>query len=261
LSLAPLLLVVTGIVGLVFGSESARKQLQVEVQGLMGTEGAQVIDTLLANSQSHTGGILSTVVGLVTLLVGATSVFAQMQDALNTVWELPDQKTQGVGVRKYLRDRLLSFSVVAGLAFLLLVSILANVVFAGLEGWLHTYFGIYVPGVLVTNTALAFVLATALFALIFRVLPTRRVPWKCVVVGAIATAAMFILGKHFISLYLGTTAVGSAFGAAGSLVVLLVWIYYSSQMLLLGAALTRVYADRYCESCVTDQSKATESAD
>ncbi len=249
LSLTPLVLMLTGLAGLVFGGENARAQLKLEVHRLIGSEGAQVVDTLLANSSSTTGGVISAVVGLLTLIIGATSVFAQMQEALNTVWEVPPTKKEWLGIFAYLRDRLLSLSVVGGLAFLLLVSFVANAVLSGIGNWLSQYIGDMVWGIAILNNLLSLLLAIALFALIFRVLPYRHAAWKCVFVGATVTALLFVVGKYFIGLYLGTAAVGSSFGAAGSLVVLLVWVYYSTQILLLGAAFTRVYSS-YTQSPV-----------
>jgi membrane protein len=260
LSLTPLVLMLTGLAGLVFGSENARAQLKLEVNRLIGSEGAQVVDTLLANSTSTTGGVVSATVGLLTLIIGATSVFAQMQEALNTVWEVPPTKKEWLGILAYLRDRLLSLSVVAGLSFLLLVSFVANAVITGIGDWLSRYIGDMVWGISILNNVLSMILAIALFALIFRVLPYRHATWRCVLVGATATAVLFVLGKYLIGLYLGTAAVGSTYGAAGSLVVLLVWVYYSTQILLLGAAFTRVYSS-YTQSPVKNDDNVVVKAD
>jgi membrane protein len=248
LSLAPLLLVVAGIAGLIFGEAAASGELVNQFRDLMGDEGAKVAETALASGKSKTGGVLSTVIGVVILLVGSTGVFAELQGALNAVWNVPERKSTGQGVWQsvwqLVRERLLSFSMVCGLAFLLLVSLVLSALLAGLNGWLGEQFGI-TAGLGVTNFLVSLVLAAVLFAVIFKVLPDARVGWRSVWVGAVATAALFNLGKFLIGLYLGKAAVGSAFGAAGSLVVLIVWVYYSTQLMLLGAEFTQVYALRY----------------
>lgn len=245
LSLAPLLLVVIGIAGLVFGDAAARGQVVAQFRELVGDDGATTVQTMLDASRSKAGGVVSTAVGLVVLVVGATGVFGQLQEALNAVWNVPERKSAGLGVWQTVRDRLLSFSVVCGLAFLLLVSLVFGAVVAGLREWLTAHLGEAAVGLGAVNFVLSLALATFLFALIFKVLPDARVSWRSVWVGAVFTALLFSLGKYLIGLYLGRAAVGSSFGAAGSFVVLLVWVYYSSQLLLLGAEFTQVYATRF----------------
>jgi membrane protein len=242
LSLAPLLVLVISLAGLMFGEEAARGGVQREISGLIGPQGAEAVQTMLA-SQTKEGGVLSTIIGLVTLLVGATGVFAQLQDALNTVWEVPDRKTEGLGLWKMVRDRLLSFSVVAGLAFLLLMSLVGNALLSALSGWVRSHLGDASILIYVGDVVLSLLLSAAMFAVVFKVLPDRRVSWRGALIGAGFTALLFNAGKYLIGLYLGTAAVGSAFGAAGSLVVLLVWVYYSSHILLFGAAFTRVASE------------------
>lgn len=245
LSLAPLLLVVIGIAGLAFGDDAARGQVVHQFRDLVGEQGAVAVQDMLANSQSKTGGILSTVIGVIILVVGATSVFAQLQQALDTVWNVPERKSSGLGIWALIRDRLLSFSMVCGLAFLLLVSLVLSAVLNGLNDWLNAQLGGAATAAGVINFVLSLALSTLLFALIFKVLPHAHVSWRSVWVGALATGALFNLGKYLIGLYLGQAAVGSSFGAAGSLVVLLVWVYYSTQLLLFGAEFTQIYANRY----------------
>ena len=248
LSLAPLLLVVAGLAGLIFGEAAARGELVNQFRDLMGNEGAAVAETALASGNSKSGGAVSTVIGVVILLVGSTGVFAELQGALNAVWNVPERKSTGQGVWQsvwaVVRERLLSFSMVCGLAFLLLVSLVISALLAGLNGWVGEQFGL-TAGLGVINFLISLALATLLFAVIYKVLPDARVGWRSVWVGAFATAALFNLGKFVIGLYLGKAAVGSAFGAAGSLVVLIVWVYYSTQLLLFGAEFTQVYALRY----------------
>jgi membrane protein len=244
MSLAPMLLLVIGVAGLMTGTDTAREQVVEQSQELVGPEGAETVKSMLKHGSSQTGGIISTVVGLVLMVVASTGVFVQLQDSLNTVWNVPERKTAGLGIWRMIRSRLLSFSVVLALGFLLLVSLVLGAVLSGLKDWLSARFGLPAAGLEVLNLALSFVLSTLLFALIFKVLPDAHVSWRGVWVGAVVTAVLFNLGKYLIGLYLGHAAVGSSFGAAGSLVVLLVWVYYSSQLLLLGAEFTQVYATR-----------------
>lgn len=241
LSLAPLLLVVIGIAGLAFGPEAASGQLEGQLRDLIGADGAKAVQDMLAKGANSGGGVFSTVVGVVTLLVGATGVFGSLQDALDTVWNVkPDQTPSGIWAM--VKDRLLSFSMVCGMAFLLLVSTVASALLTGLgaavERWLPGG-GLWLQ---LGNLLVGFLVTTAMFALIFKVLPHARPAWKDVWVGAALTALLFTLGKYLIGLYLGTASVGSAYGAAGSFVVLLFWIYYSSLILLFGAEFTQVYA-------------------
>ena len=251
LSLAPILLIVIGVAGLAFGDDAARGEVVAKAGDYVGKEGAQAVEATLANSKSQTSGVVSTVIGVVSVLVGATGVFAQLQEALNIVWKIdppPVVESNASPLRKawaYVRNRLLSFSVLCGLAFLLLVSLAANTVIGYLQRWTTGHFG---ESAILTRTldvTLSVALATLLFAAIFKILPARRITWGRVVLGAFVTAVLFTVGKVLIGLYLGKTAAGSSFGAAGSLMVLLIWIYYSTQILLLGAEFTKVYSKRY----------------
>jgi membrane protein len=244
LSLAPLLLVVIAIAGMVFGENAARGEVVGQIEGLIGAEGAEMIQTMLARSQPADGGILSLVIGVAVLLVGATSVFAQLQDALNTVWDV-DQEASPGGVWRMIKDRLLSFGMVCGMAFLLLVSLVLSALMSGLNDVIREW----LPGVAgwlwVGDVLLTAVLAFGLFAMIFKFLPHTAVSWSDVWVGAAITAVLFIIGKYALGLYFGQVAVGTTFGAAGSFVVLLTWLYYSSAIMLFGAEFTQVYATRY----------------
>lgn len=251
LSLAPMLLVVIGLAGLAFGDEAARGEVVAKTSEFVGQEGAQAVETTLSNSKSQKSGVISTVVGVVSVLIGATGVFAQLQEALNIIWRVdpaPVVKSNGSKLAKvwgYVRNRLLSFSVLCGLALLLLVSLAVNAVISGLQGWMAGYLGNSAVLMRAVDLTVSVGLATLLFAMIFKILPARRIAWRRVIFGAFVTAILFNAGKVLIGLYLGTTAPGSTFGAAGSVVVLLVWIYYSTQILLLGAEFTKVYSQRY----------------
>jgi membrane protein len=245
LSLAPLLLVVIGIVGPFAGADTARGQVVSEFHDLVGEEGAKAVDTMLDSTKSPSGGIISTVIGVAVLLYGAVNLFLQLQDALNSVWNVPDRPSKSLGIWRTVKDYLLSFSTVLGLGFLLLVSLVLGAGLSGMQKWLEARIGGGSWWLGFANVVLSYALATALFAFIYKVLPAARVSWRSVMVGALVTAGLFTLGKYLIGLYLGQAAPGSAFGAAGSLVVLLIWVYYSTQLLLLGAEFTRAYATRF----------------
>ncbi len=245
LSLAPLLLIVIGLVGPLAGADNARGQVVAQFRDLVGPQGAEAVDTMLDSTKSPSGGALSTVIGLVVLVFSATGLFIQLQDALNTVWNVPDRPAKYLGIWRTVRNFLLSFSTVLGLGFLLLVSLVLGAGLSGMQKWLEARIGGGSWWLVAANVLLSFALATVLFAYIYKMLPAARVSWKSVWVGAVVTAALFTLGKFLIGLYLGQAAPGSAFGAAGSLVVLLVWVYYSTQLLLLGAEFTHVYATKF----------------
>ncbi|MEO8701807.1 MAG: YihY/virulence factor BrkB family protein [Kofleriaceae bacterium] len=240
LSLAPVLVLAVSIAGLVFGEEAARGEIAGQLQGLLGAQGAEAIQSVLANAKSPASGILGTIVGLVVLLFGASGVFGELQGALDIVWEVEPKK--GRGVKGFLRDRFFSFTLVLGVGFLLLVSLVLS---AGLAA-AGAYLSNHLPGgaVLwqVVNFAISLAVLTILFALIFKVVPDVKIHWRDVWIGALVTAALFTLGKFAIGLYLGRSSVGSPFGAAGSVVVLVVWVYYSAQILFFGAEFTQVYA-------------------
>jgi len=242
LSLSPILLIVISVSGLVFGEQAAQGQIVGQIRGLVGDEGAKAIEAMVANAWSPTTNLVAAAVGIATLLIGATGVFAQLQDALNTIWEV--EPPPGNGIWVFLRDRLLSLAMILSLGFLLLVSLVVN---AGLTA-ATTYFGSLMPAnwnvvLQLLNLLLTFGVTLTMFALIFKFLPDVRLAWADVWVGASITAVLFMVGKYLIGLYLGMGAVGSSYGAAGSFVVLLLWIYYSTQILLFGAAFTQLYAD------------------
>jgi len=241
LSISPLLLVIIAIAGAAFGEQAARGEVANQIRDMVGDDGAAAIQSMLASQQSHSKSLLMTVVGIVTLVVGASGVFAQLQDALDTIWNVPPDQVKG-GLWAMLKDRLISFSVVCGLAFLLLVSLVIGAIVSALSGWLDAHLAVGGWAIQAANQVLSFVLTTTLFAFVFKVLPHARPAWSDVWHGAVVTAVLFTLGKYLIGLYLGQAAPGSAYGAAGSFVVLLIWVYYSSQILLFGAEFTHVYA-------------------
>ena len=249
-SLAPVLLLVIAVAGLFLGPEAAQGKIVEQLSGLLGTEAAKVIQTMLEKAGHHKGGILATVVGFVTLIVGATGVMIELQDALNTVWKVVAKP--GRGIKGILRDRMLSFGIVLGFGFLLLVSLVLSAAVALLDSWI----GGLIPGWVIVGYVLSYGLSLGLVAVvlaaIFKILPDVKISWRDVWVGALVTSVLFHIGKFGISLYIGKASVGSTFGAAGSLAVLLVWIYYSSQIVLFGAEFTRVYANQYGKRVVAD---------
>jgi membrane protein len=242
LSLAPLVVIALSIVALFFDAQSAASQFLAQVQSMVGTEGAKAIQGMLENAQQPKTGTLAAVLGVITLLFGASGVFGQLQEAMNTIWDV--QAKKGGGIWCMIRSRFLSFAMVLGTGFLLLVSLLLSAVIAGIGQQVGNWW----PGLEalthVGNEVATFLLMTLLFAMMFKLLPDTHVAWRDVWVGALLTAVLFTIGKLLIGLYLGKSAVGSAYGTAGSLVVLLVWIYYSAQILFFGAELTHAYAER-----------------
>ena len=240
-SLAPLLLIVIAIAGLVFGADAARGEIFGQLRGLMGDDAAKGIEALLASVSKPSEGITATVVGVVVLLIGATTVFGELQDALDRIWRAPSRDKSG-GVWGLLRARLLSFSVIFGIAFLLMVSLVLSAGMAALGKWWGGMFGGWEVAAQVVNAVLSFGLTTAVFAFIYKLMPRVKVEWPDVWLGATVTALMFTVGKLLIGLYIGKTGVASGFGAAGSVVIVLVWVYYSAQVFLMGAEFTWVYA-------------------
>jgi membrane protein len=242
LSIAPLLIIAIAVAGLVFGEQAASGQLDAQIREFVGEEGAGAVKEMLANAQKPGGGILATVVGVVTLLIAATGVFGQLQDSMNTIWEV--EPKPGRGIWGLIKDRFLSFSMVFGIGFLLLVSLILSSVLSALGGAFEQV--LPVPAALLQGVELlvSFTVITLLFAMIYRFLPDVEIAWGDVWVGSVLTALLFTVGKFAIGLYLGRSSYGSAYGAAGSLVVLLVWIYYSSQILFFGAEFTKAYANQ-----------------
>jgi len=214
-----------------------------QLEGLLGHDSAAVVQTMLAKASQRGSGVIAIVAGLVTLLIGATGVVIELQDAINTVWKVIPKP--GRGIRGLIRDRLLSVGLILSFGFLLLVSL---VISAGLE-FIGSVLGRAIPGWVILgyilNYGVSLMAIAALVAMIFKILPDAHVAWKDVWIGAFVTSVLFHMGKYLIGLYVGRASVGSAFGAAGSLAVLLVWIYYSAQLILLGAEFTRCYATRF----------------
>lgn len=250
-SLAPVLLVITAVAGLFLGAEAAQGRLTHELDALLGPQAGAVVQTMLAKASERKGGIIATVVGLVTLLAGATGVMLELQSALNTVWHVTPKP--GRGIKGVLKDRTIGLALLISLGFLLIVSLVAS---AALGAFGHLI-DRYMPGAVVLghvlNLAFSMAMIAGFFALLLKVLPDAEVAWRDVWIGAIVTSLLFHIGKVGIGLYLGHASVSSAFGAAGSLAVLLIWVYYSSQIVLFGAAFTRVYAERFGSHVAPDK--------
>lgn len=242
-SIAPLFIIAIAIAAVVFGQEAAQGGIFQQLKDLIGSEGAAAVETMIENSRKPAEGTIATIISVVILLFGASGVFGQLQDSLNTIWEVAPKP--GRGIIGFIKDRFLSFTMVLGIGFLLLVSLILSAVLAGLSNFL----GDLIPGLtLLWNTLnffISFGVITVLFALIFRVLPDAKIAWGDVWFGAGITALLFTIGKSLIGLYLGNSSVGSTYGAAGSFVVLLLWVNYSAQILFFGAEFTQVYANKY----------------
>jgi len=243
-SVAPLLLIVISVVGLVFGRDEARGEIFEQLSGLMGAEGARAIQLMLEALNKPRQGIVATVIGVALLLVGATTVFGELQDAFDRIWRAPAREDVN-GLLDLMRVRLLSFSMIMGIGFLLIVSLVVNAALAALGEWWAPVFGGWATVAQNVNSVFGFVIVTVGFAMIFKVMPRVRVQWRDVWVGATVTAVLFTVGKYLIGLYIGTTGIASGYGAAGSLVVVLVWVYYSAQIFLLGVEFTWVYAHTF----------------
>jgi membrane protein len=242
-ALAPLFVIVLALAGLWFGEEAARRELFSQVSNLVGSEGSEAIQALVSAAHKPKSGLLATVVGIVTLFVGATGVFVQLQDALNTIWGV--RQLPGRGLWNFIRNRLLSFSIIIGMGFLLLVSLVIN---AGLSAFGKLMSGLLPAQEIIwqsVNFSISIFVTSLMFALIFKVLPDVKIAWRDVWVGAGLTALFFNLGQFLIGLYLGKGSVSSAYGAAGSLVVVVLWVYYSAQILFFGAKFTQLYASKF----------------
>jgi len=242
-SLPAMLIIVIAIVGVVFGRQVAEAKIILQIQGLVGKEGADLVQTMIESASQPRASLIATIVGVVTLLVGGLGAFGQLQDALNTIWEVTPKT--GRGLKGILQDRAISSGLVLGTGFLLLVSLVISAALTAMTTYLNGFFGDVLLVAQVLNVVISFVVVTLLFAMIFKYLPDAKIAWRDVGIGAVITALLFTIGKFLIGLYLGSTGAGSTYGAAGSLVVILLWIYYSAQILLFGAEFTQVYANRY----------------
>jgi membrane protein len=248
LSLAPLLVVILAVAAVAFGKDAAQGHLFWQIRGLVGPEGARTIQGLIEGAYKPGAGALATVLGLVTLAIGASSVVVELRSALNTIWHVPpppDSSGLSSSLISLAKERFYSFAMILGVGFLLLVSLVLNAFIAAMG----KFFGGFLPApealLHVATALISFLVITGLFAAIYKLMPDVSLKWSDVVVGAAVTALLFTVGKQLIGLYLGKASIGSTYGAAGSLVVVLVWVYYSSQLFFLGAEFTKVYTKRF----------------
>jgi membrane protein len=246
-SLAPLLVIVIALAGLIWQRDVVQAQVIYEVQSLVGSQGAEFVSELLTSVSNPAEGILATTVGIATLLVGALGVFNELHNALNTIWGISEEKPKSLldSIKKVIVDRFLSFTMILGIGFLLLVSLVVSAVISATQEMVGNAFPIPESVLQMVNLLISIGVITVLFAFLFKFLPDVKIAWRDVWMGAFVTALLFSLGKTLIGLYLGNSAITSSFGAAGSLALLLVWVYYSAQIMFFGAEFTQVYANKY----------------
>jgi membrane protein len=241
-AIAPVLLVLIAIAGFVFGAEAVRGEIVGQLRGLLGTDGALLVQGLLESAARPRDGILATIIGGVMFLLAVTGAFNELQGALNQIWRVKPRP--GSMIKEFLEHRIRSFGLVVSIGFLMLVSLAVSAGLAALGAWLNRLFPGAAPVLNILNILVSLAVTTMLFGLLYIILPDVKLRWRDVFVGAFVTSLLFNIGKQLIGLYLGQTATASAFGAAGSIVVLMIWVYYSSQIVLLGAEFTRVYMER-----------------
>ena len=242
-SLAPLLVLAIALAGLVFGRAAAQGEIVAQMQGVLGPAGAELIESMIERASEPASGVLATVISLVTMFFGASGVFGQLQGSLNRIWGADTQRRRGV--KGHFQRRAASFSMILGIGFLLLVSLALSALISGLHRVIDEYLTVPSEALSLVNLGVSFLIVTALFAMIFKLLPDARIEWRDVWLGSAVTALLFTVGKSLLGLYLGRAGVTSVYGAAGSLVLVLLWVYYSSQLLFLGAEFTEVYSRRY----------------
>src|SRR5215203_537129 len=240
-SLGPLLIVIIFLCSIFFGEEAIQGRINDQMEQFIGNDAALQIQTIIKNASLNNKGTLALVIGIITLIIGATAVFAEIQDSINTIWGLKAKPNKGLW--KILRNRFLSFSVIVSLGFLLLVSLALSAVIEALNERLKASFpDVAVIIFYILNLVISFVVITALFAVIFKVLPDAKTKWKDIFPGALASGILFMIGKFAISFYIGKAHVGSTYGAAGSLVIILLWVYYSAMILYLGAEFAKTWS-------------------
>jgi membrane protein len=242
-AMSPILLVATSVAGLAFGREAVRGEIVGQIQGLVGRQGAEAVQAMLEGAARPASSIPATIVGLVTFFLGATGAFLELQTALNAIWRVKPRPD--VSIKAFLVQRLISFGLVVALGFLLLVSLLVSAALAGVSRYVGNTFPALAALWGATSVLVSLFVITLLFAMVYKILPDVKLGWRDVWIGALVTAGFFSIGKQLIGLYLGTSTVASSYGAAGSVVVLLVWVYYSAQVVLLGAEFTRFYVEKF----------------
>lgn len=238
-SIGPLLLIIISIIGLIFSKTTIEKNVFDQIQGLLGSGGAGILETVIQHAKKPSTGIIGTIVGTITLILGATGVFGQLQQMLNTIWGVK-QKPKA-GMMGFVTNRILNISMIGVIAFLLLVSLIASTAISGIGTFVGQILPISPIILEISNFVISFVIVTILFAFIMKVLPDVEIKWKNIWIGAIITSLLFTIGKSIIGIYIGHSGISSEYGAAASLIVLLLWVYYSSQILFFGVELTKAY--------------------
>jgi membrane protein len=241
-SIAPVLLIVIAVAGLAFGRDAAQNALLGQLSALMGQQTAEVLQSALASASSKSSGIVATAIGIIALLVTASGVFGEMQTALNAIWKA---RPKGTTVSRLIRARAASLGLVVSLGFLLMVSLVISTALTALGSYLDSILPFGKVLLTILNGIVSLILISFLFAAIYKILPDRELKWRDVAIGAIVTAILFTVGKSLISWYIGSSAVASSFGAAGALMILLLWVYYSAQIFLLGAEFTKIFVEHY----------------
>jgi membrane protein len=245
-SIAPLLIIAIAVAGFFFGEEAARGEIFSQIRGLLGENGASAVQGLVKSASEPARGTLAIALGVIATVIGATAVFGELQSAMDRIWRVPRARKAG-GILGLIRGRLLAFGMVLGVAFLMLVSLVVSAAITALGALWSSVFGGWELALQIINTVVSLVVFTVVFAMIYRFLPRASVSWRDVWTGAAITAILFVIGKYLIGLYIGSAGVASGFGAAGALIALLMWVYYSAQIFLLGAEFTWVYA-HHCGS-------------
>jgi membrane protein len=247
LSLAPLLLVVVAVVGLVFGQTTAERGIIEQVRLLVGNDGAKAVEALLEGSRNTTHGIVATAVGLITLLFGASGVMIELRDALNTIWEVPSRELASLKKKAlaFIKERAFSFAIVLSIGFLLVVSLAISTWIAAAGAMSASFLPAYEVVFHVLNVLVSFIIITFLFAAIYKVMPDVHLQWRDVVLGGAVTSLLFTVGKLLLGIYLGRASIASSYGAFASIVVLVIWVYYSGQIFFLGAEFTKTFANKY----------------
>jgi membrane protein len=239
-SLAPILLIVVAIAGLAFGKEAAQNGIVGQLSGLMGKESAEFLQSAIAGAQNKSSGTLATIIGVVTVIVTASGVFGEMQSALNRIWKID---SSGAPISRLIRARAASLGLVVSLGFLMMVSLVVSAGLTALGDYLNAVLPFGKVLLTILNAIVSFLLISVLFAAIYKVLPDRPIQWRDVILGAVVTSLLFTGGKSLIGWYIGSSAVASTYGAAGALIIVLLWVYYTAQIFLLGAEFTKTYSD------------------
>jgi membrane protein len=243
-SIAPLLLIVISVAGFAFGEEAARGEIYEQLEDLLGLPGAAAVEELLESASKPGGSVMATLVGALLLFIGATSVFAELQDAFDRIWRAP-ARAGTAGLWNVVRVRLVSFGMILGIGFLLMVSLVFSAGMAALSAQWDPLFAGWTTVARTIDVTISILLASAVFAMIYKAMPRVRIDWKDVWIGAAVTSLLFIAGKYLIGTYIGRSSISSGFGAAASLVVVLLWVYYSAQIFLFGAEFTRAYSHKF----------------